>query len=180
MPACVGTEVKEVNTHFLRDCRVQFSSAFPSISVSWTHSLLPSPHPPLIRKTLFPLQNQLLGRFQMSYLTDCFSRLMWTSRCRNAWNQNYCFSSHWQDKDCLYFPSIFQLVDFRLPFLGSSLMALTADFVTIREFCNRNYEESVNPFLQAFTHCFMLGVPKYVQTNRIKGCKYAEKVKPKH
>lgn len=58
-------------------------------------------------------------------------------------------------------------------------MALTTDFVSIREFCNRNYEESVNPFLQAFTHCFMLGVLKCL-TNRIKGCKYAEKVKPKH
>lgn len=69
MPACVGSEVKEVNTHFFRDCRVQLSSAFSSISMSWTHSLLSPPCPSLICKTLCPLQNQLLwSRFQMYYL----------------------------------------------------------------------------------------------------------------
>lgn len=45
MTACVGSEVKEVNTHFFRDCRVQLSSAFSSNCVSSTHSLLPHPTP---------------------------------------------------------------------------------------------------------------------------------------
>lgn len=85
--------------------------------------------PSINLQNLFSFAESVAWEQISNVLPYCFfRRLMWTSRCRNACNPNCCFSSHWQDKDCLYFPAIFQLVDFRLPFLSRAWWLLQLIF----------------------------------------------------